>query len=231
MAWIWAEFVFASLYSYRMPNLSPSYALTSSIPSPAALRLALVDAAIRSTGKVSYGEGIFEIVKSATLEIEPPEKVAVLKFFIKRLKPSKSKEKSFEESFGVREYCHFVDPLKVYLKISEREDEVANLFRILRRLGTTDSIARGKAKREDKEPPFSLTCKETKDLKPEASNLARRPVSTLNEIKPDAKFSQVNPYAKGKRGNPYIQKIFVLPLIVERRGKNWVLYRKHPFVL
>ncbi len=231
MAWIWAELDFASLYSYRMPNLSPGYALTSPLPSPAALRLALVDAAIRSTGKVSYGEEIFEIIKSAPLEMEPPESLTVLKFFIKRLKPSKPPKTGFEESFGVREYCHFLGPLKFYLKISDREVEIANLFRLLRRLGTTDTIARGEAKIEDKEPMLIFTCKETTALKPEISNLAKRPVSTLNEIKPDAEFSQVNPYAKGKRGNPCIQKIFVLPLTEDRRGENWVLYRKYPFVL
>ncbi|MEO0294267.1 MAG: hypothetical protein ABIN61_08640 [candidate division WOR-3 bacterium] len=231
MAWIFAELNFGSLYSYRMPKLSPSYALTSPIPSPAALRLALVDAAIKSTGKVSYGEEVFEIVKSAPLEIEPPEKLAVLKFFIKRLKPSKSKGKSFEESFGLREYCHFLGPLKVYLEISEKEDEITKLFRLLRRLGTTDSIAFVIAQIEDKEPLFKFTWKETITLKPEVANLAKRPVFTLNELKNDAQFSQVNPYAKGKRGNPYIQKTFVLPLIEERRGENWVLYKKHPFVL
>ena len=82
-----------------------------------------------------------------------------------------------------------------------------------------------------KEPTFSFACKEAKDLKPETSNLDRRPVAALNDLKQDAQFSQVNPYAKGRRVNPYIQKIFVLPLIEERRGENWVLYKKHPFVL
>jgi len=214
-----------------MPNLSPGYALTSLIPSPAALRLALVDSAIKSTGKVSYGEEVFEIVKSSPLEIEPPEKVVVLKFFIKRLKPSKPPKTGFEESFGVREYCHFLGSLKVYIEVSQRRHEIAYLFTLLRRLGTTDSIVRGVTKIEDKEPVHIFTCKETTALKPEASNLARRPVSTLNEIKPDAKFFQVNPYEKRKKGNPFIQKFFVLPLIEERRGENWVLYRKHPFVL
>lgn len=231
MAWIWAELDFASLYSYRMPNLSPGYALTSLVPSPAALRLALVDAAIKSTGSVAYGEQVFEIVKSLPLEIEPPEKVAVLKFFIKRLKPSKLPKKGFEKSFGVREYCHFLGPVKIYLKTTEKKNEIVRLFTLLRRLGTTDSIAMGAAKIEDKEPSLSFTYKETTMLKPELSNLARRPVSTLNEINPDAQFCQVNPYAKEKKRNPFIQKIFVLPLVEERRGENWVLYRKEPFVL
>ncbi|MEM3112476.1 MAG: hypothetical protein QXZ09_09825 [Candidatus Methanomethylicaceae archaeon] len=67
MTWIWGELDFAGLYYYRMPNLSPSFALSSPVPSPAALRLALVDAAIKSTGKVAYGEEIFDIIKIAQL--------------------------------------------------------------------------------------------------------------------------------------------------------------------
>ncbi|NWF91378.1 MAG: hypothetical protein HXY46_00545 [Syntrophaceae bacterium] len=231
MAWVWGQLDFAGLYSYRMPNLSPSYALTALIPSPAALRLALVDAAIKSRGNVAYGEEIFEIIKTAELEIEPPERVAVLKFFIKRLKPAKPPKTEFEESFGIREYCHFLGPLKVYFKLSKREDEIVHLFTLLRRLGTTDSLMRGLGKIEDKEPVQSFTCKETTALKPDVSNLARRPVSTLNEIRADATFSQVNPYMKGRKTNPYVQKIFVLPLIEERRGENWVIYKKHPFTL
>ncbi len=127
MSWIWGELDFAGLYSYRIPNLSPSYSLTSPIPSPAALRLALVDAAIKYTGNVIYGEEIFEIIKATQLEIEPPERLAVLKFFIKRLKPSKPPKRGFEESFGIREYCHFLGPLRVYLKPQKRGDEIAHL--------------------------------------------------------------------------------------------------------
>lgn len=231
MAWIWGEIDFPGLYSYRMPNLSPTFALSSPVPSPAALRLALVDAAIKSTGKVIYGEEIFEIIKIAQLEIEPPERVAVLKFFIKRLKPSKPPKGGFEQSFGIREYCHFLGPLKVYFKVSERKDEIAHLFNLLRRLGTTDSLINGTGRIEEKEPNLEFTCKDTTKLKLDISNLARRPVSTLNEIKPDATFAQVNPFNGGRRGNPYFSKIFVLPLVEERRGENWVIYKKFPFTL
>jgi|Deesub1362A_J573_1020465.scaffolds.fasta_scaffold02794_2 CRISPR/Cas system-associated protein Cas5 (RAMP superfamily) len=234
MSWIWAELDFASLYSYRMPNLSPSYALASPVPSPAALRLALVDAAIKSSGKVSYGEEIFEVIKSAKLEIEPPEKVSVIKSFIRRLKPEKQQKGKIAgllESTGIREYCHFFGPMRVYLEISEREEEITRLFTLLRRLGTTDSIVMCRATVQEEAPQSDLICKEAINLELEALNFAKRPVFTLNEIKPDAKFSQVNPYGREKRGNPYVQKIFVLPLIEERRGENWVLYKKHPFVL
>ncbi len=231
MSWMSAELDFASLFSYRMPNLSPGYAPASPVPSPAALRLALVDVAIKSTGKVAYGEEIFEVVKAAPMEIEPPERVAVLKFFIKRLKPSKPPKIGVEESFGVREYCHFWGTLKVFIDVSDREEEIAALFTHLRRLGTTDSLTRCLVNTDGKGPEPVLTCKEPLSLKTDVSNFTRRPVCTLNELKPDAAFSQVNPYATNKKGNPFNQKTFVLPLVEERRGENWILYKKAPFVI
>ncbi len=231
MSWIRNDIEFSSFYSYRMPNLSPSYAVASIIPSPASLRLAIVDAAIKSTGSVAYGEEIFNLIKSSPLEIEPPERVSVLKFFMKRLKKAKSSDSSFEESFGVREYCHFLGALKVFMEVQERMDEIVHLFSILRRLGTTDSIATCRATVSDDEPDQSLISRELSSTKPEASNIVRRPVSTLNELREDATFPQVNPYFKGRKGNPFIQKVFILPLVEERRGENWVIYKKVPFTI
>ncbi len=98
-------------------------------------------------------------------------------------------------------------------------------------MGTTDSLTKGTGRIEEKEPNREFTCKETTELKLEALNLMRRPVSTLNEIKPETTFAQVNPFSKERRGNPYFSKIFVLPLIEERRGENWVIYKKLPFTL
>lgn len=235
MAWIWAELQFAGLFSYRIPNLSPGFALTSLIPSPSALRLALVERAIKSKSSVKYGEEIFELVKPCLLEIEPPEKVSVLKFFIKRLKPSKQKKgepyKPCEESFGVREYCHFLGPIKIYLEISEEKEKIAQLFHKLRRLGTTDSILNCRVTITEKKPELKLTSREIKTLKPEVSNFIRRPVVTLNELKANAKFNQVNPYSQGRRDTPFFSKTFLLPLSETRRGENFILYQKTPFDL
>jgi len=229
MAWIFAALHFGSLFSYRIPNLSPGYSLASPVPSPAAVKLALVEAAIKIEGNLKFGEEVFEIVKKAPLEIEPPEKVSILKFFIKRLKPSKIKEISFEESFGIREYCHFSGPMRIYLKVSEKEEKLKFIFKQLRRLGTTDSILRCDASINEEGPNPGLTSKIIFDLKPDISNLMRRPVVTLNDIKEDIDFSQVNPYSQKKKGNPFISKTYVLPLCEIKRGENFVLYKKLPF--
>lgn len=228
MTWIVAELYFGSLFSYRIPNLSPSYALSSPIPSPAAIRLALVDTAIKLDGRIESGKEIFELVRNLPMEIEPPERVVILKFFIKRLKPSKNKAASFEESFGVREYCHFSGPMKIYLQVNEEEKRLEQIFRHLRRLGTSDSLLSCRTMVRAEGPNPTLIAKLIHELKPEAENFMRRPVVNLNEIREDASFSQVNPYEKG-RGNPFAQKTYILPLQEIKRGENFVIYRKAPF--
>ncbi|MCX7973808.1 MAG: hypothetical protein N3B16_04825 [Candidatus Aminicenantes bacterium] len=231
MRWVCAAFYFSALFSYRIPNLSPSYALTSIIPSPSSLRLALVDAAIKLKGSVDYGIEIFNLIKTIRIEIEPPDKVAVLKFFIKRLKPPKSKDSSFEESFGIREYCHFNGPIKAYFELFNHHDEIVELLKRLRRLGTSDSLLSCKVSLSELEPDSSMTCKLLSEIKPEGLNFKGRPVVILNELKEDAEFIQLNPYSSSRKGMPFISKIFILPLIEKKKGENFVLYEKSPFSL
>lgn len=231
MSWVCASLHFPALFSYRIPNLSPSYALASIIPSPSSIKLALVDSAIKFSGSVSYGIDIFNLIKSIRIEIEPPDKVSVLKYFIKRLKPSKLKDASFEESFGIREYCHFITPLKIYFEFPNRQSEILELLNRLRRLGTSDSLLSCKTSLIEAQPDFSVTCKVLNEIKPELLNLKGRPIVTLNELREDAEFIQVNAYAAGRKGNPFVSKTFILPLIEKKKGENFVLYEKAPFLI
>lgn len=85
MTWVKAEYEFASMFSYRVPNFSPSFALSSPLPGPSAIKLAIVSIAIERGGK-QQGEEIFEIIKNSKVLVEPPERVALSKSLIKRLK-------------------------------------------------------------------------------------------------------------------------------------------------
>lgn len=230
--WVRAEIDFASFYSYRIPDLSPSYAICSPLPSPAAIRLALVDAVIRHTGSVEAGREIYDMVKTARLEVQPSERLAVMKFFIKRLKPekpSKGKRASVLESTGIREYCLPADPMILWLETDE-PDCISRAFLWLRRLGTTDSLAYCRVDLH-KEPDFTLCWKTADSLTLHAENFFQRPVFTLHEIKPQTTFDQIDPYSETRRGQPFDKRLFILPLVRERLGDNWVIYRREPFSL
>lgn len=226
--WVRAEVEFASLYSYRVPDLSPSFAVCSPLPGPATIRLALVDAVIRHTGSVEEGKAIFELVKRARLEIEPPARVAVMKFFLKRLKPekpAKGKRGSVVESTGMREYCLPSGCMVLWMQAQDRA-RIAQAFGWLRRLGTTDSLASCKV---GGGVPDTSVCLRPVNGLPLQADLAGRPVFTLHELTADAEFDQINPYARVRRGRPFEKRIYILPLVRERAGGNWVIYRRERF--
>ncbi len=224
LEWIRAELEFAAFFSYRIPGSSPSYALCAPIPSPAAVRLALVDAVIRHTGSVARGRDFFGLIKGARLELEPPPRLAAMRCFLKRLKPAKDRPASVLESTGTREYWLMDGPLVVWVNTSH-PDQVSQAFRWLRRLGTTDSIL---TCRVDRGTPDLRLCSQVVVKIDATSDLAGRPLYTLHELGDDAQFDDVNPWSASPR-KPFVRRIYALPLRRERAGENWVLYRREPF--
>lgn len=228
--WIRAQVFFASMYSYRIPNTSPSFAPTSPVPSPSAVRLALVDAAIQESGSVGNGQTVFELVKSVPLFLVPPKRVCIVKAFTKRLKPGKGKVKELVESTGIREYCHPDGPLEIYLEMGREAKHILRLFQLLRRLGTTDSLAFCSAEIGG-EPPAELSCRPMDCLPIEPKNFRQRMVVSLLELPEDANFKDVNPYAASRRGFTYRQQFWMTSLVQRQRGENWALYERVPFNL
>lgn len=229
--WLLAKLEFASFYSYRMPGLSPQYAPASPVPSPAALKLALVDAAIQQSGNPDYGQRVFDLIKESPVWAIPPEHVCVLKFFVKRMKKPKALGAELIESTAIREYCHLSGPLEVYLQVSEPE-EVASLFIQLRRLGTTDSLLNSRVE-ESNEPVRELCWKRLgePDMPINGTNYKGRLVVSLTDLRKGVAFDEVNPYSTVRQRKPFIQDSYILPLVQEKRGENWSIYRRQPFEL
>jgi hypothetical protein len=227
MSWLRADIHFAALYSYRIPDTSPSYATCSPLPSPSAIRLSLVDSVIRHTGNIDEGRRLFQLAKAARLELQPPQKIVVLKFFLKRfLKPRPDRAESV--SFGVREYCLFSDPMTVWIE-TDHVNRVAQAFTWLRRLGTTDSLAWCNI--GEGTPDLAICMRPINELTLSSSNFARRSVFTLHELKAEASFDHVDPYASDRRAgaDPFRKQLYVMPLVLDGTGENWVRYRREPF--
>ncbi|MCL6451017.1 MAG: hypothetical protein K6T75_06995 [Acetobacteraceae bacterium] len=228
--WVRAELHFPALFSYRVPNTSPSFALASPVPGPLTLKLALVDAAIRYSGSVAVGERLFLSLRGAAVEVEPPERLAVLRFFIRRLKPGKGKA-AMQRSVGGREYCHLGGPVTAWVRAPDAAvaEAVALAFRRLGRLGTTDSLASCRGVSLGQAPPLNTVWRPLSAVDPTAWNLRARYVVRLTDLKPTATFDQVNPYGGGRAGAALEERLYILPLVQEDRRENWALYRRVPF--
>jgi hypothetical protein len=104
--WLIAEYQPVTLFSFRSGMATNSGAKTLFLPTPFAIRIALLDAAIRTNGVVA-GPMAFDWIKDLSIAVRPPERVMVTNLFAKILKPSRKEEA--EEAMGhtiaFREYA------------------------------------------------------------------------------------------------------------------------------
>lgn len=222
MVWVKAAYELGSLFSYRIPDYpSPSYALSSPLPGPSAIKLAIVATAIETTGKIDFGEKIFEIVKNAKIKIKIPKKIALSNMLIKRLK-KKKEALELESTFGIRGYVHILEPLTIYINV-DNKDGVKDLLKKIRRFGTSDSLIYCKDDIAEEEP--QANCIEPVDtLEQVQQHVLLVPVKDLN---PDQKikFENVNPYVKSLREKDvFVKKFYLLPISKQIEGKNWIIY-------
>lgn len=105
--WLIAEYKPVTLFSFRSGLATSSGAKTLFLPTPFAIRTALLDAAIRTKG-VSEGPPAFAWIKALSIAVRPPERVVVTNLFAKILKPTRKEEaeKAMDRTIAFREYAH-----------------------------------------------------------------------------------------------------------------------------
>jgi CRISPR-associated Cas5-like protein len=231
MTWIGAIYEFGSLFSYRIPDFSSQYALSSPLPGPSTIKLALVATAIE-TKDVIYGEKVFGTIKNAKIKLLPPKRIALSNVLVKRLKAKKErKEKGFESTFGIRGYVHFAEPLKIYIETAIESgkigEEIENLLRRIRRLGTSDSVVYCESVKKEIPPANAIEAVEA--LKKAEKNVLVIPVKDLNPD-PAIKFEHINIYSKSKqpKAKVFVSKFYTIPILDQKQGKNWIVYEIGP---
>lgn len=227
MGWFSGTFEFASLFSYRLPNFSPSFALSAPMPGPSAVKLALVATRIDAMGSRDAGEALFNTIRDAPVCLEPPEWIAISKVLIRRLRRVKGGQ--IDQSYGLREYAHLGGPMRIFIEVADATgDIVVETMQRLRRIGTSESLLW--CLRVERMPP-DLT-RVARLLTPNLSgiNLQGRLVVPLLDIRPGTLFDQVDPFS-GRRAENFVeQHLYIFPLKVEKYGRNWVWYRREPFM-
>jgi CRISPR-associated protein Cas5 subtype I-A len=219
MVWIKATYEFGSLFSYRIPDFSSQYAISSMLPGPSAIKLALVSTAIETTGNVDYGKEIFEVAKNISIKIKLPKKIVLTNVLIKRLKKRKE-EYGLERTFGIRGYVHYSENFSIYIDVPEEKvNEFERILKNIRQFGTSDSLVWCKSVSREEPPNDAIFAVES--LKNENKNILIIPVKDIN---PKASFEDINIYNKKKKKNILIKKIYPIPILKQLQGKNWIVY-------
>lgn len=221
MVWIKATYEFCSLFSYRIPNFSSQYALSSLLPGPSTIRLAIVSTAIESKKSIEYGREIFEIVKNNEIKISLPKKIAQTNVLIKRLKKKKG-QSGLETTFGIRGYVHYPEKFSIYLNVPEgKKKEIATILKNIRRFGTSDSLVWCSSVINE-EPSKNIISVVEKLEKENKRNILIIPVKDVN---PKVDFDDINIFNKNKsKKDALLRKIYPIPISNQSQGKNWIVY-------
>lgn len=225
--WLCAKYHFASTFSYRIPNFSTSYAVSSIAPSPSTVKLSIVSTIINRAGDIDGGKNIFEKIKTAEVKLEPARLATTFKVFIKRLKKARDPQKILESTFAVREYTVFDSPLMIYMDIDkEIEVEVASVLRMIQYFGSSDSLCFCQGV-EQKIPPNKRACKKVGKELPEEGL-----IFLLTDFTSTVKFENINSFNKEHKlvlGKHIVQSPYLFPLAIKDRGKNHTTYELKPF--
>jgi len=118
--WLIAEYRPVSLFSFRSGMATSSGAKTLFLPTPFAIRTALLDAAIRTNG-LAAGPVTFNWIKNLSIAIRPPERVVVTNLFAKILKPTRKEEaeEAMDRTIAFREYAQLEGIVALAFNVSE----------------------------------------------------------------------------------------------------------------
>ncbi|MGB7341281.1 MAG: hypothetical protein WBC91_20460 [Phototrophicaceae bacterium] len=131
--WIVAEYEATSLFSLKPANATSSGGRTLLVPTPYAIKMALLDVACRVDGVV-MADALMDLLSTVEVAIRPPERVVVNNTFIKVLRPRRNPAKAgsadagyFGRTIAYREYAQLDAPFAIALQVET--DEQAHQLR------------------------------------------------------------------------------------------------------
>lgn len=129
--WIAARYLPVSFFSLKPAGATSSGGKTLLIPTPFAIKMALLGAAIRSFGS-KEGERLFPFLRDSALSLEPPEEILVMKSFSKirrelkdKANPEKAsraherKEYPMGPTIAYREYVSYTGSFHLACQLSD----------------------------------------------------------------------------------------------------------------
>ncbi len=244
--WLIAEYRPAALFSLKTSLATSTGAKTLLVPTPFAVRTALLDAAIRCYG-LEFGRRAFDQLKALRIALRPPERVVVTNLFTKVQKPRRGdREESDDEeatpgamqkSIAFREYA-YLDGI-VGLAFGEDEGYLAELRDLLSQVnyfgkrGSFFQLCRPPEPQEQLPAGYYLLDGVYLDgggkIRGQGpSSFPLGLIQVLDDWGPDLTFEKVNIYSRASitLGKDRVQKTVILPYRLIRSSKSFSLYER-----
>ncbi len=234
LGWLAAEYHFPATYSCRLPLSSMNSALVSPAPGPATVRLALLRVGLEFFSREVVRDSLFPWIRSASVFIRPPERVALSGQILRAYKADADKgHVSFGESVIYREMAHAEGTMTVYLELPLKEHETGKtLLRNIGYWGQASSFATCLDVSE--QAPLKHECAQPLQVVGEQTLLRPFFSCILSEFRDSrVTWQEVVPFGalptRASR-NPLKLEVYVWPLqVVRQSGRNTLLIRS-PFL-
>lgn len=136
MSWLVASYWPTALFSLKDSQATSAAGKSLLVPSPYAVKTALIDVAINWQG-VAFAMEVFKWLKTLQMRSGPPERACVTNAFIKVQRPPKNPEEGqpFKPTVAFREYIQFYGELRLAFNVQAlTEDQQKDLSDLLLRL-------------------------------------------------------------------------------------------------
>lgn len=230
--WVIAEYEATSLFTLKPASATSSGGRTLLVPTPFAIKMAILDVAIRSEG-VDIADEMMEWLSSVQVAIEPPTHVVVNNTFMRVLRPRRraASEGSadagpFQRTIAYREYAQ-LDNFKIAVDVPDTEvNEMRHYLTYINYLGKRGSFMQIQRipKQQDDLPDSFIKIGEA------INGFDMDSVMTqLDDTAEDVTFTQVNIYSSGRGstlrlGKHRILRHVALPYRLVRSSRGYSYY-------
>ncbi len=231
--WLAADYHFPSTYSCRIPMSSAGSAMITPAPGPSTVRLALIHSGIELFGLKTTQHDLFPVIRSAPIQIQPPEKVAISLHRLRAHKWEKGKvgkQDRFQVSVILREMAHATEPCTVFIEVPSIEEErFRRLLQAIGYWGKTDSLTYCMSITQH--PPDTAIC-----VVPLRTLQSGQPVGhffacLLTEFRDQqVTWEEIVPTLVGSQHLAFHLDVYVWPMLVEHKPGGSKLLTRHPFL-
>jgi len=243
--WVVATYLPVALFSLKSALATASGGKTVLVPTPYAIKMALLDAAIRSQG-VAFGRHLFPTIRDLRVALDPPTRLVVLNSFGKVRRPLELKDASkaeqkvrdarergaypFQPTIAYREYVQFGGPFR--LAISAELVEEDGLITLARLLSLVNYLGKRGGFIQLVAPPVFVAAIDDRFVELTAGQTAsfalNGTMQALDDCGPRLTFERANIYSPERitMGQDRILRHIPLPLSLERSSRGYSLYER-----
>lgn len=234
--WLLATFQPITLITLRPSNATSSGGRTLLVPTPYTIKIALLDAVIRTQG-LAAAEDYWEWIRGLRLALRPPERAVVNNLFTRILKPTRGDAKdsdgsndlsvrnkgAFTRTIGYREYVHYAGSMTLGFEITQQHlaKSLQSLLPHITYFGKRGGIVQfiPPAKEETLLPPTFTLLEEKPDIYHIDCQL-----QMLDDCESDTSFEQVNVFTDTKVVRR--QFLAVVPYRLTRSSRSFSDYKR-----